>query len=93
MFQLYKEHDFMRLKFPILSYILRSDNLNVPSEEDVFKALKLWVDQSEERQKHTLDLLNCLRLNCLSLEVSNVLNKKIAQVHARSPLKNAYRNI
>ncbi|XP_077302616.1 kelch-like protein 7 [Arctopsyche grandis] len=67
--KLYREHDFYHLTLPVLTYILQSDDLNVSSEEEVFKALKLWIDQNEsERRKHSLDLLNCVRLKCLSLD-------------------------
>lgn len=56
--------------------ILEDDELNVKSEEIVFKAVKKWVEANPiKSQRHLFGLLKCVRFGTLTHEfVSNVLD-------------------
>ncbi|XP_077301674.1 kelch-like protein 7 [Arctopsyche grandis] len=63
-----KTSEFLRLPASTLAEILKSDNLNVSSEEDVFKSVKLWTDYDITNRKYKLlELLSSVRLTLLSI--------------------------
>ncbi|XP_077289487.1 kelch-like protein 28 [Arctopsyche grandis] len=66
---LHKTQDFLNLPVSNVNEILKSDYLNVPSEEDVFNAVKLWVNHDNANRKSDLaQLMRSVRLSLLSME-------------------------
>ncbi|XP_077294123.1 kelch-like protein 7 isoform X2 [Arctopsyche grandis] len=66
---LHKTQDFLNLSASTVIEILKSDYLNVPSEEDVFNAVKLWVNQDyASRKNYMTKLMSFVKLSLLSLE-------------------------
>ncbi|XP_077289964.1 kelch-like protein 7 [Arctopsyche grandis] len=66
---LHKTKDFLNLPVSNVNEILKSDYLNVPSEEDVFNAVKLWVNHDNANRKSDLaQLIRFVRLSLLSME-------------------------
>ncbi|XP_077289665.1 kelch-like protein diablo [Arctopsyche grandis] len=66
---LHKTQDFLNLLASDVIEILKSNYLNVPSEEDVFNAVKLWVNHDDANRKNDLaQLLRSVRLSLLSME-------------------------
>ncbi|XP_077294879.1 kelch repeat and BTB domain-containing protein 12-like [Arctopsyche grandis] len=66
---LHKTQDFLNLPVSTVIEILKSDDLNVPSEEDVFNSVKLWVNCDEASRKNELaQLMSSVRLTILSIE-------------------------
>lgn len=69
-----KNQEFYQLSAEQLASLLKSDDLNVPSEQEVFNALMDWVQHDfSGREKHIPDLLALIRLPLLSPAVS-ILN-------------------
>ncbi|XP_077293954.1 kelch-like protein 41 [Arctopsyche grandis] len=66
---LYKTGDFLNLPTYTVTEILKSDDLIVPSEEDVFNAVKLWVNRDNANRKIKLaQLMRSVRLSLLSMK-------------------------
>ncbi|XP_077300591.1 kelch-like protein 25 [Arctopsyche grandis] len=66
---LHKTQDFLKLAASTVIEILKSDNLIMPSEEDVFNSVKLWVNYEVTSRKNELaQLMNSVRLYMLSSE-------------------------
>ncbi|XP_077301677.1 kelch-like protein 25 [Arctopsyche grandis] len=66
---LYKTPEFCRLPDSLVLKILRSDRLNVSSEEEVFHAVRLWITfDKKNRKEKLLDMLRSVRLKLLSME-------------------------
>ncbi|XP_059618147.1 kelch-like protein 5 [Phlebotomus argentipes] len=64
-----KKQEFLQISAVQLGKLLASDDLNVPSEEDVFRALLAWFQHaSKERKVYIPDLLVLIRLHHLSPE-------------------------
>lgn len=64
---LYKSSDFLEMNFGVLQKCLESDELNVPEEEMVLKAVLTWIKYNlESRQKHLPHLITKVRLHQLS---------------------------
>lgn len=67
----------MKLELLQLKNILKSDYLNVSSENEVFECVKRWVMYNEgERKQHIMSLMECIRMPLLTTEVmknSNIL--------------------
>lgn len=64
--QVCKNQEFFQLNADQLATLLKSDDLNVPTEQDVFHALMSWVQyDSENREKCIPDLLRLIRLPLL----------------------------
>lgn len=64
--QVCKNQEFFQLNAEQLATLLKSDDLNVPTEQDVFHALMSWVQyDSENRDKCIPDLLRLIRLPLL----------------------------
>ncbi|XP_077289480.1 kelch-like protein 28 [Arctopsyche grandis] len=66
---LHKTQDFLNLPVSNVNEILKSDYLNVPSEESIFNAVKLWVNHDNANRKSDLaQLMRSVRLSLLSME-------------------------
>lgn len=64
--QVCRNQEFFQLSHEQLSTLLGSDDLNVPSEEDVFFALMSWVQHDRiKREQNIPDLLALIRLPLL----------------------------
>ncbi|XP_077295125.1 ectoderm-neural cortex protein 1-like [Arctopsyche grandis] len=64
---LHKTEDFLNLPAYNVTEILKSDDLNVSSEEDVFNAVKLWVNHDDANRKNDLaQLMGSVRLSLFS---------------------------
>lgn len=69
--QVCKNQEFYQLCAEQLANLLKSDDLNVPSEQDVFNALMAWVQHdATDREKSIPDLLGLIRLPLLQPAVS-----------------------
>lgn len=72
--QVCKNQEFYQLTPEQLSILLKSDDLNVPTEQDVFHALISWVQYDfETREKNIPELLGLIRLPLLPPAVSDAL--------------------
>lgn len=66
-----KHQEFLTLQVEQLSNLLKSDDLNVVTEENVFESLMTWVQHdSANREQHLAALLKLIKLPLLSSEVS-----------------------
>ncbi|XP_077294027.1 kelch-like protein 25 [Arctopsyche grandis] len=66
---LHKTQAFLNLPTNTVIEILKSDDLIVPSEEDVFNAVKLWVNHDDANRKLELvQLMGSVRLSLLSIK-------------------------
>ncbi|XP_077300626.1 kelch-like protein 25 [Arctopsyche grandis] len=66
---LHKTQDFLNLPVSTVMEILNSDDLIVPSEEDVFNSVKSWINYDDASRKNDLaQLMNSVRLSLLSME-------------------------
>ncbi|XP_077298388.1 kelch-like protein 41b isoform X2 [Arctopsyche grandis] len=66
---LHKTQGFLKLPVSNVIEILKSNYLNVPSEESVFNAVKLWVNHDNANRKSNLaQLMRSVRLSLLSVE-------------------------
>ncbi|XP_060055793.1 kelch-like protein 17 isoform X5 [Erinaceus europaeus] len=62
-----KTEEFMLLPLKQVLELVSSDSLNVPSEEDVYRAVLSWVKHDvEARRQHVPRLMKCVRLPLLS---------------------------
>lgn len=69
-----KDDDYLQLDEQHLLTLLKSDELNVWSEEQVFNALVKWVDYDvDSRASRASDLLSVIRLTQLKPKVSEIL--------------------
>lgn len=69
--QVCKNQEFYQLSAEQLANLLKSDDLNVPTEKDVFHALMAWIQHDfDAREKHIPDLLGLIRLPLLPPTVS-----------------------
>lgn len=72
--QVCKNQEFYQLSAEQLAKLLKSDDLNVPSEQDVFHALMAWIQSDlASREKCIPDLLALIRLPLLPPTVSFLL--------------------
>lgn len=64
--QVSRNQEFFQLSVEQLSNLLASDDLNVPSEQDVFYALMSWVQHDQPiREKSIPELMALIRLPLL----------------------------
>lgn len=67
LFQVCKNQEFFQLSAEQLANLLKSDDLNVTSEEEVFYSLMEWVQHDQaNREKDVKDLLSLIRLPLLA---------------------------
>lgn len=65
--EIYQNSDeFLRMNDDQLSTLLKNNDLNVTSEEDVFKALVKWLNHSKDRKSHIKSLLPLVKLSLLT---------------------------
>lgn len=63
-----KSEEFLQLPVEVFAQLLDSDEVNVRSEEDVYRALELWLNHDPEGRRDSLPrLLAHIRLPLLSL--------------------------
>ncbi|XP_011408180.2 PREDICTED: kelch-like protein 20, partial [Amphimedon queenslandica] len=63
-----KSEEFLQLPPEVFSELLDSDEVNVRTEEDIFRSLELWLNYEPESRKDSLPkLLNHIRLPLLPL--------------------------
>lgn len=68
-----KHQEFLSLHADQLANLLKSDDLNVVTEENVFESLMTWVQHdSTNREQHLAILLKLIKLPLLSSEVRMV---------------------
>lgn len=66
-----KEEEFKGITVQKLKDILDMDNLCIESEQDIFHAVMMWIDQDDKKLKdHLADLLTYVRLTQLDEEVN-----------------------
>ncbi|XP_077285261.1 kelch-like protein 25 [Arctopsyche grandis] len=66
---LHKTQDFLNLSASTVIEILKSDDLKMPSEEDVFNSVKLWVNYNDaSRKNYLVQLMSSVRLSLISSE-------------------------
>ena len=64
-----KSEEFLGLSSDVLALLLESDDVNVRNEEDVYKAVELWLNHDPDTRKDKLPtVLNHVRLPLLSLK-------------------------
>lgn len=69
--QVCKNQEFYQLTAEQLVQLLKSDDLNVPTEEEVFHALMAWIQYDfDAREKFIPELLGLIRLPLLPPAVS-----------------------
>ncbi|XP_077287998.1 kelch-like protein 25 [Arctopsyche grandis] len=66
---LYKNPDFLGLPASYLVKVLKSNDINVDSEEQVFDSVKLWVERDvKERKSELAELLGSVQFSLLSMK-------------------------
>lgn len=61
-----RSEEFVQMDVEQITKLLKNENLNVNSEEDVFKALKRWISHADDRIEHLPVLLQLVKLPQLS---------------------------
>ncbi|KFW93466.1 Kelch-like 17, partial [Phalacrocorax carbo] len=80
-----KTEEFMLLPLKQVLDLISSDSLNVPSEEEVYRAVLSWVKHDvDSRRQHVPRLMKCVRLPLLSRDflMSNVDTELLVRHHS-----------
>uniref|UniRef100_A0A672GUX2 Kelch-like family member 17 n=1 Tax=Salarias fasciatus TaxID=181472 RepID=A0A672GUX2_SALFA len=80
-----KTEEFMLLPLKQVLDLISSDNLNVPSEEEVYRAVLSWVKHDiDGRRQHVPWLMKCVRLPLLRRDflMSNVDTELLVRHHS-----------
>ncbi|KFP08428.1 Kelch-like 17, partial [Calypte anna] len=80
-----KTEEFMLLPLKQVLDLISSDSLNVPSEEEVYRAVLSWVRHDvDSRRQHVPRLMKCVRLPLLSRDflMSNVDTELLVRHHS-----------
>uniref|UniRef100_A0A3Q3K9S1 BTB domain-containing protein n=1 Tax=Monopterus albus TaxID=43700 RepID=A0A3Q3K9S1_MONAL len=80
-----KTEEFMLLPLKQVLDLISSDNLNVPSEEEVYRAVLSWVKHDiDGRRQHVPWLMKCVRLPLLKRDflMSNVDTELLVRHHS-----------
>lgn len=80
-----KTEEFMLLPLKQVLDLISSDNLNVPSEEEVYRAVLSWVKHDiDGRRQHVPRLMKCVRLPLLTRDflMSNVDTELLVRHHS-----------
>ncbi|XP_067826412.1 kelch-like protein 17 isoform X1 [Heptranchias perlo] len=80
-----KTEEFMLLPLKQVLDLISSDNLNVPSEEEVYRAVLSWVKHDVDgRRQHVPRLMKCVRLPLLTRDflMSNVDTELLVRHHS-----------
>ncbi|XP_077298978.1 kelch-like protein 20 [Arctopsyche grandis] len=94
--ELYKKPNFFDLVDSELIEIIKSDDLIVTSEEDVFRSVELWVNHDKENRKNKLpQLMSGVRLSLIPLEVlvADVTDFFSSCKECKNPVRNAILNV
>ncbi|XP_077294153.1 kelch-like protein 25 isoform X2 [Arctopsyche grandis] len=84
--------DFLKLLASDVVEILKSDDLDLSSEEDVFNSVKLWINHDYTKRKNELaKLMRSVRLSLLSLEflVNEVMKFCVSCEECLMPVRQA----
>lgn len=80
--QVCKNQEFHQLTAEQLAQLLKSDDLNVPTEEDVFHALMAWIQYDfDAREKFIPELLGLIRLPLLPPSVRLLFNGNLKEMN------------
>lgn len=67
--EVYKSLGYLQASFDQIQHFIRKDDLRIEDELDVFLAVVSWIDYNrQDRLRHALDLLGCVRLVYISPE-------------------------
>uniref|UniRef100_A0A673LKJ8 Kelch-like protein 17 n=1 Tax=Sinocyclocheilus rhinocerous TaxID=307959 RepID=A0A673LKJ8_9TELE len=80
-----KTEEFMLLPLKQVLDLISSDNLNVPSEEEVYRAVLSWVKHDiDGRRQHVPRLMKCVRLPLLTRDflMNNVDTELLVRHHS-----------
>ncbi|MGH0121154.1 UNVERIFIED_CONTAM: hypothetical protein FKN15_046399 [Acipenser sinensis] len=80
-----KTEEFMLLPLKQVLDLISSDNLNVPSEEEVYRAVLCWVKHDiDSRRQHVPRLMKCVRLPLLTRDflMSHVDTELLVRHHS-----------
>ncbi|XP_076848127.1 kelch-like protein 17 isoform X2 [Brachyhypopomus gauderio] len=80
-----KTEEFMLLPLKQVLDLISSDNLNVPSEEEVYRAVLSWVKHDiDARRQHVPRLMKCVRLPLLTRDflISSVDTELLVRHHS-----------
>lgn len=87
-----KSEEFLRMDIDQLTKLLKNDDLNVNSEEDVFNAIKKWIDHSDDRIVHIPTLLSLIKLPQLSATfIADNVEKMCSTFETQKMLLDAYK--
>lgn len=87
-----KSEEFLQLSVEQLGNLLKSDDINVISEEDVFKALIKWISFSDDRKQYISTLLPLVKLQLLSPAfIADQVEKYCTTLETQKMLLDAYK--
>lgn len=82
--QISREDEFLDLPVEEVEELVSSDQITVDSEEDVYYAVARWIEQSKDREEHTVRLYNHVRFPILQLHFLNsvvLLNSHLSSIN------------
>lgn len=87
-----KSEEFMQLNVDQLAKLLANNDINVISEEDVFKAVVKWINFSEDRKQYISTLFPLIKLPQLSpVFLADEVEKYCTELDTQKMLLNAYK--
>lgn len=87
-----KSEEFLRMDIAQLTKLLKNDNLNVNSEEDIFYAVQKWINHSDDRIEHIPTLLSLIKIPLLSSEfIADNIEKMCSSLATQKMLISAYK--
>lgn len=87
-----RSDEFLQMDVDQLTKLLKNEDLNVNSEEDVFNALKRWINHSENRLEHLPSLLQLIKLPQLSSTfIADNVEKLCSTLETQKMLIEAYK--
>jgi kelch-like protein 1/4/5 len=87
-----KSEEFLRMDIDQLTKLLKNDELNVNSEEDVFYSVKKWINHSDDRIVHIPTLLSLIKLPQLTPEfIADNIEKMCSTIETQKMLLDAYK--
>jgi BTB And C-terminal Kelch/BTB/POZ domain/Kelch motif len=91
--EIYQEsEEFLQMNVNQLSRLLKNNDLNVNSEEDVFKALVKWLNHSDDRMQHISTLLPLVKLVQLpSTFIADYVEEYCTTIETQRLLLDAYK--
>lgn len=87
-----KSEEYLQMSVEQITKILKNNDLNVNSEEDVFKALIRWINQSEDRKQYITTLLPLVKLTQLSPTfIADYVEEYCTSIETQKMLLEAYK--